>query len=161
MMRAQPTEQTVVDLLKRKEWHIAFAESCTGGLAAARLVSVADASWVMDASVVTYANEAKIKYLDVLPQTIAAYGVVSEQVAAQMAQGVAKNNAAQVGVGITGIAGPGGGTASKPVGMVCFGFWLDGQTYTYTKQFGSIGRNEVRRASVDFVYDMLLALLQA
>ena len=153
------TEKIVVDLLKANNWHISFAESCTGGLAVARLVSVPDASWVLDASVVTYANEAKISYLGVSPETINDYGVVSEQVALEMAMGVAKNNQAEVGVGISGIAGPGGGTDTKPVGMVCFGFYVNGDVYSFTKYFGSIGRNQVREASVDFVYETLVNLL--
>ena len=152
-------EQQVVKQLIGRKWHIAFAESCTGGLAVARLVSVADASKVLDASVVTYANDAKIKYLGIFPETIEKYGVVSEPVVSEMAQGVAKNNGADVGVAISGIAGPGGGTETKPVGMVCFGFFINGLVWTYTKQFGNIGRNEVRQASVDFVYETLAYLL--
>ena len=106
-------------------------------------------------SFVTYANEAKIRYLGVDNATIVRYGVVSEEVARQMAQGVAKEAGSQVGVGITGVAGPGGGTKDKPVGMVCFGFYINGEVVTYTKQFGEIGRNEVRENSVAFVYEIL------
>ena len=80
----------VVELLIGKKFHISFAESCTGGLAAARLVEVPDASKVFDAGFVTYANEAKVNYLGVLPESIAKYGVVSEEVAGQMAVGAAK-----------------------------------------------------------------------
>lgn len=152
-------EEKVVSKLIEKEYHISFAESCTGGLATGTLVGVADASKVLDVSFVTYANEAKIKYLGVQEDTIAQFGVVSEEVAFQMAEGVAKEAGSQVGVGITGIAGPTGGTATKPVGMVCFGFSINGNVTTATKQFGSIGRNEVRAESVKFVYDMLDTLL--
>lgn len=154
-----PIESNLVSLLKNKNWHISFAESCTGGLATARLVNVADASKVLDASHVTYANDAKIKYLNVSQDTISKYGVVSENVALEMATGVAKKNNAEVGVGISGIAGPGGATANKPVGMVCFGFYINGKTYSETVQFGSIGRNSVRDSSVDFVYKTLIKLL--
>ena len=153
-------ENLVVDLLMEKGWHISFAESCTGGLAAGRLVNVPNASSVLDASLVTYANEAKIFYLDVSPNTIAEHGVVSEQVVREMAMGVALKNHAQVGVGISGIAGPGGATAQKPIGMVCFGFYLDGKIETCTQYFGDIGRNVVRKNSVDFVYEKLLELLK-
>lgn len=152
--------QQVVAALIQKNWKIAFAESCTGGLAAARLVDVPDASRVLDASVVTYANEAKIRYLGVDPQTLAAWGAVSEQVAGQMAQGVAQRNGAQVGVGISGIAGPGGGSAEKPVGMVCFGFWVNGVLRVETRLFGALGRNQVRAAAVDYVYSRLRDLLR-
>lgn len=147
--------ETVVRKLIEKNFHISFAESCTGGMVSAALVSVADASKVLDVSFVTYANEAKIKYLGVDADAIEQYGVVSEEVASQMAAGVATEAASEVGVGITGVAGPGGGTKDKPVGMVCFGFYMNGETKTYTKQFGEIGRNEVRRRSVEFVYETL------
>lgn len=152
-------ENELVKRLIEKNYRISFAESCTGGLAAATLVSVADASKVLDVSFVTYANAAKIKYLGVKEQTIEEKGVVSEEVAAQMAAGVATEAGSQIGVGITGVAGPSGGTPDKPVGMVCFGFFVDGKVRTYTKQFGSIGRNEVRKKSVEFVYSTLLELL--
>lgn len=150
----------VVNALIEKGYHISLAESCTGGLATAAIVSVADASKVLDASFVTYANEAKMCYLGVKEETIAAYGVVSEQVAHEMAEGVAKEAGCEVGIGITGIAGPGGGTATKPVGMVCFGVSVNGIIRTYTKQFGDIGRNEVRNASVDFVLHTLYEMIQ-
>lgn len=153
-------EEQVVALLQEKGFHISFAESCTGGLCSARLVSVANASAVFDAGVVTYANEAKIKYLGVKPETIEQYGVVSEPVAGQMAEGVAKAQNAQVGVGVSGIAGPTGGSAAKPVGMVCFGFYVDGKRTTVTKQFGNLGRNVVREAATEFVFEKLLQLLQ-
>lgn len=151
--------KTVVDKLIEKNYHISFAESCTGGMACAALISVADASKVLDVSFVTYANEAKMNYLGVDAAAIEKYGVVSEAVAAQMAQGVAKEAGSEVGVGITGVAGPSGGTKDKPVGMVCFGFCIDGKVETYTKQFGNIGRNEVRERSVAFVYEILNARL--
>lgn len=156
---SQRKAQELVDRLHNLGWHISFAESCTGGKAAAGIVDVASASSVFKESYVTYANDAKIQLLDVSPDTIVQYGVVSEPVAAQMAIGAAKKASAQVGVGISGIAGPSGGTPSKPVGMVCFGFYIDGTVYTKTVQFGNIGRNAVRQSSVDFVYDTLLELL--
>lgn len=155
-----PIESTVVDMLISKGWHISFAESCTGGLACGTLVNVPCASRVLDASFVTYANEAKIKYLGVLPSTIEKFGVVSEPVAKEMAYGAAMQNGTEVGVGISGIAGPSGATPTKPVGMVCFGFYINGSTYTYTKYFGNVGRGIVRKCSVDFVYETLLELLK-
>lgn len=149
------TERSVVDKLIAKGWTISFAESCTGGLAAARLVSVPDASKVFEASVVTYANEAKIKYVGVNIDTIMEYGVVSEQVALEMAKGVADANGAQVGVGISGIAGPTGATATKPIGMVCFGFVIGEKAFSRTCYFGDVGRDAVRFAAVDYVYEVL------
>lgn len=105
-------EKAVAKLIRRG-FHISFAESCTGGLCCGALVSVADASKVLDVSFVTYANEAKMHYLGVRDETITDYGVVSEQVAREMASGVAKTAQSEVGVGITGVAGPTGGTAKN------------------------------------------------
>ncbi|MBQ4042807.1 MAG: CinA family protein [Clostridia bacterium] len=152
--------ETIVGLLQKQNRRITFAESCTGGRAAAGIVDVPSASAVLDVSFVTYANEAKIRFLGVSPDTIASHGVVSEPVAGEMAKGCAKAADAAVGVGISGIAGPGGGTPTKPVGMVCFGFCVEGEVVTFTRQFGALGRSEVRDAAVDFVYDTLLTFLQ-
>ncbi len=152
-------EEQLVDKLLEKEYRISFAESCTGGLCCGTLVNVTNASKVLDVSFVTYANEAKIEFLGVKPDTILSNGVVSEEVACEMAQGVANAAKSQVGVGITGVAGPGGATEKKPVGMVCFGFCINGETKTFTKQFGEIGRNQVRKSSVEFVFQTLLDLL--
>lgn len=151
-----PKAQALVDRLHQLGWYISFAESCTGGKAAAGIVDVPSASNVFQSSFVTYANDAKVQLLDVSPASITRYGVVSEPVAGEMAIGAAKKSSAQVGVGISGIAGPSGGTATKPVGTVCFGFYIDSKLYTKTVQFGNIGRNAVREQSVDFVYDFLL-----
>ena len=149
----------IVDILTARGWTISFAESCTAGLAAAHLVDIPSASNVFNSSFVTYSNEAKEKYLGVSAETIAEKGVVSEEVAVQMAVGTARANGAQVGVGITGIAGPTGGTETKPVGMVCFGFTIDGRTMSATKHFGEIGRDAVRIASVEYVYSFLATML--
>ena len=159
---AMPTPKKakkIVERLKKLGWHISFAESCTGGKAASGIVDVSSASSVFDCSFVTYANEAKMKFLGVSLDSITNFGVVSEQVAGEMAEGAAEKASAQVGVGISGIAGPNGGTSKKPVGMVCFGFYINGETITKTSYFGNIGRNSVRQVSVDFVYDTLLELL--
>lgn len=152
-------EEQVVEKLIEKNYKISFAESCTGGLCCGTLVNVTNASKVLDMSFVTYANEAKIKLLGVKAATILDNGVVSEEVAYEMAQGVAQTAGSDVGVGITGVAGPGGGTDKKPVGMVCFGFYVHGKTVTFTKQFGEIGRNQVRKSSVEFVLNTLLDLI--
>lgn len=149
----------IVDILTAKKWTISFAESCTAGLAAAHLVDIPSASNVFNASFVTYSNEAKVRYLGVKEETIVQKGVVSEDVAVQMAVGAARANGAQVGVGITGIAGPTGGSEEKPVGMVCFGFIIDGRTLSATKQFGDIGRDAVRAASVEYVYSFLSTMI--
>lgn len=153
-------EEQVVNKLIDRGFHISFAESCTGGLCCGMLVNVSNASKVLDMSFVTYANEAKVELINVNPETIESYGVVSEQVAEEMCKGVAEKAHSEVGVGVTGVAGPTGGTAKKPVGMVCFGFYVLGNVTTRTMQFGNIGRNEVRAKSVDFVFNTLAELLE-
>ncbi len=152
-------EEQVVAKLIEKGYHISFAESCTGGLCCGNLVNVTNASKVLDMSFVTYANEAKMLLLGVKADTILSNGVVSEEVAYEMAEGVAKAAKSEVGVGVTGVAGPGGGTEKKPVGMVCFGFSVNGNVTTFTEQFGEIGRNQVRKSSIEFVFEKLLELL--
>lgn len=152
-------QEKVVEKLIENDFHIAFAESCTGGMCCAALVDVANASKVLDMSFVTYANEAKIKLLGVDENTIDSFGVVSEPVAREMANGVCKTANCQVGVGVSGIAGPTGGTETKPVGMVCFGFCVNGKITSYTKYFGNIGRNNVRKQSMNFVFETLIKLL--
>ncbi len=158
-------EEKVVNLLMEKDYHIVFAESCTAGLAAARLVNVPNASSVLDVSFITYANEAKISLLGVKPETIESFGVVSREVAGEMAVGAAKKTPTrkkQIGVGISGIAGPTGGTPDKPVGTVSFGISIDGaEADTWITHFGNIGRNEVRKQSVEFIYDKLIEELKA
>jgi len=152
-------EEQLVAKLIEKNWHIACAESCTGGLIASRIVNVANASKVLDISLVTYANEAKIKYLGVSPSTILNYGVVSEEVTFEMAHGIAKEAGSEVGIAVSGIAGPSGGTDKKPVGMVCFGFYVNGKVTTKTCQFGNPGRNEVRSLSTEYAIKTILELI--
>lgn len=149
-----------VSLLIQANKTVSFAESCTGGMACARLVDVPDASKVLNASFVTYANEAKMQLLGVKKETLARFGAVSEETAREMAEGICRANKAAVGIAISGIAGPGGGTEEKPVGTVCFGFCIDGTTRTVTRRFGNLGRQKVREAAVDFVFDTLCKLLE-
>lgn len=111
-------ERVVGDMLVERGWRIAAAESCTGGLITSRLTDVSGSSRYVDQSVITYSNEAKTELLGVPPDVIAAHGAVSEPVALAMADGVRTRAKADVGIGVTGIAGPTGGTAEKPVGMV-------------------------------------------
>ena len=111
-------EQRVVDELIDRGWTIATAESCTAGLVAARLASVPGASATLQGGIVAYANEVKISEADVPAELIAAHGAVSPEVARALAEGVRTRLGTDVGVGITGIAGPDGGTPEKPVGLV-------------------------------------------
>ena len=149
-----------VHLLIQNNYRITMAESCTGGMLAASIVSVPDASKVFDASFVTYANEAKMKYLGVSEESIAVHGVVSEQVAGEMAQGCAKANLAQIGVGISGIAGPAGGSEEKPVGTVAFGFFINGSLHTRLMHFPNRGRQFIRESATLFALNTLCDFLK-
>lgn len=150
----------IVNLLIKDNLHIATAESCTGGMVCSKLVNVAGVSSVLDLSVVTYANEAKIKLLGVNADTIAKYGVVSEEVAKEMVIGISRLANSEVAISTSGIAGPSGSTKNKPIGMVCFGLKIRDDIYTYTKYFGEIGRNKVRLAATNFILNELLIKLE-
>ncbi len=106
--------------LKARGLMLALAESCTGGMVAEAVTSIAGSSAWFDRGFVTYSNQAKVDMLNVLPKSLEKYGAVSEQVAIEMAEGALKNSLAQITGSITGIAGPDGGSAEKPVGTVCF-----------------------------------------
>lgn len=110
--------EELVEMLKKKGLHISSAESCTGGLFSAYLTAVPGASDVFEETVVTYSNEAKMRELGVRRQTLESVGAVSPETAAEMARGIRRRTGADIGIGITGIAGPGGGTTEKPVGTV-------------------------------------------
>lgn len=135
---------------------IATAESCTGGLVAAALTQVAGSSAVVDRGFVTYSNEAKSALVAVPAALIAAHGAVSEPVARAMAEGAVANSRAAVSVAITGIAGPGGGSADKPVGLVHFAAAGPAGVIHVQKRFGDIGREQVRLASVGVALELLL-----
>lgn len=135
---------------------IATAESCTGGLVAAALTQVAGSSAVVDRGFVTYSNDAKSDLVAVPAALITAHGAVSEPVARAMAEGAVANSRAAVSVAITGIAGPGGGSADKPVGLVHFAAAGPAGVIHVEKRFGDIGREKVRLASVDVALDLLL-----
>ena len=114
-------EEELVNKLTNNRYTITVAESCTGGLLAGTIVNVSGSSEVFHCGFVTYANEAKEKYAHVRPDTLEKFGAVSEETAAEMAEGCAEEARADVGLSTTGIAGPGGGTADKPVGLVYIG----------------------------------------
>lgn len=153
------TEFDLVSLLKEKDLHICCAESCTGGLLAATIVNVPSASSVLGESYVTYCDDAKTHCLGVSPATITLHGVVSEAVAAAMAMGAARVSGAEVGVGITGYAGPEGGDEHAGVGTVCFGFDICGKVHTVTLYRPEMGRNLFRAMCVQFAIDELYRLL--
>ena len=133
---------------------IAGAESCTGGLIAAVLTGVSGSSAWVDRAFVTYSNEAKMEMLGVASATLDAFGAVSEETAREMATGALKNSRATIAYSVTGVAGPTGGTLTKPVGMVCFGFATAQNVTSATKYFHG-DRSAVREQSVNFVLTTL------
>ncbi len=134
---------------------LATAESCTGGLIAAALTHVPGSSDVVDRGFVTYSNAAKAEMLGVDPALIAAHGAVSEPVAAAMADGALARSAAGVAVAVTGVAGPGGGSADKPVGLVWFGCARRGGPARTERRVFTGDRAAVRAATVAFAFTLL------
>jgi nicotinamide-nucleotide amidase len=145
-------------LLIERGLTLALAESCTGGLLAARLTDVPGISAVFLGGLVTYADAAKVRQLGVDPDLLARHGAVSEPVATAMAAGAARLLDAQLGLAITGIAGPGGGTPEKPVGTVCFAVCRAGKDRAWTVRIPDLGREFVRERAV---VEALTALLRA
>lgn len=143
-------EQVVVGMLQKAGRKVATAESCTGGLLSQRLTGIPGCSEVFECGVVSYANRIKHRLLGVREETLAAHGAVSPQTAAEMAQGVQKLAGADYGVGITGIAGPGGGTAEKPVGLVYVGVSAGGTAWVRRLQLGH-GSGEGERAYIRYL----------
>ena len=137
---------------------MAAAESCTGGMIAAACTDLAGSSAWFERGFVTYSNEAKTELLGVDAELIARHGAVSEEVARAMAAGALSRSRAQVSVAVTGVAGPTGGSAAKPVGTVWFGFALPGQVLAEVRHFGG-DRAAVRAATVQHALQRLLALL--
>ena len=148
----------LLDLARRASALIATAESCTGGMVAAALTDVPGSSDVVDRGFVTYSNAAKQDMLGVQAATLASFGAVSEQVAAEMAAGALARSRATLAVSITGIAGP-GGSDFKPEGRVCFGLATPAGLRTETVEFGALGRANVRAAARDHALALLMAAL--
>lgn len=135
-------EDAVVELLKQKNFTVTTAESCTAGKLAGRIMNVAGASEVYNEGYITYANAAKEKLLGVKHETLETFGAVSEETAREMAMGAAKEAGADAALSVTGIAGPGGGTPEKPVGLVYIGCYVQGEVYVKKCQFtGNRERN--------------------
>ena len=154
-----PVECEVVALLKKKHLKVTFAESCTGGMLAARLVNVSGASEVFDSAVVTYSNEAKTKLLGVNKGTLEVFGAVSSQTAEEMAIGASHRLEADVAVSVTGIAGPGGGTDKKPVGLVYMACNVLGNVTVKECHFTG-ERFEVRTAAVEAALQLIKECLE-
>jgi len=149
----------ILDLARNKGIRIATAESCTGGMVAVALTEVPGSSAVVERGFVTYSNAAKVEMLGVREATLAAHGAVSEAVAREMAEGALAHSHADLAVAITGIAGP-GGSEFKPEGRVCFGLARMGApTLVETREFGALGRAQVREKSRDHALDLLAKAL--
>ena len=147
-------EQVVGDGLRQRGLTLAVAESCTGGLLSKRITDVPGCSDYYLGGVCSYANEVKMKVLGVQKETLDTVGAVSPEVAEQMAEGVAHALGADVGVGITGVAGPGGGTDEKPVGLVYISVWHRGQHFT-RKMKSTNGRDRVRMQAASTALDLI------
>ena len=155
------TAKRVLDLCRVRGLRIATAESCTGGLVAAALTEIAGSSDVVECGFVTYSNAAKVALLGVPAGTLTRYGAVSSETAAAMAKGALKNSQADLAVAITGIAGPGGGTKQKPVGLVYFAAASrEGRRLARSRRFGRIGRARVRLRSVAQAFALLEQLAE-
>lgn len=140
---------------------LATAESCTGGGIACALTEIAGSSAWFERGFVTYSNEAKQEQLGVDAATLAQHGAVSEPVALEMAGGALRHSRAQIALSVTGIAGPTGGTAQKPVGMVCFAWALEGEAPVAVTRHFKGDRAEVRRRAIAFALQGLLERLAA
>ncbi len=154
--------EAVLKSAEAKGIMIAAAESCTGGLVAAALTEVPGSSNVFERGFVTYSNEAKTELVGVPADLIARHGAVSGEVAGAMAKGAILHSRAQLAVAVTGIAGPGGGSSQKPVGLVWFGIAMQGREPVSSKQvFSDNGRSQIRREAVVKALSLLQEALPA
>jgi nicotinamide-nucleotide amidase len=148
----------VVKALAAADQKIAVAESCTGGLLAAALTSEPGSSVVFDRGFVTYSNAAKTEMLGVSAELIAREGAVSQAVALAMAYGALKNSNASVAASLTGIAGPGGGSDAKPVGLVQFAVVTETKQLSHVAHFAGLDRDAVRAAAVAKAFELILKI---
>lgn len=154
-------EAVLAELLIKNNLTISTAESCTGGLIASKLVDYPGISSVFMEGAVTYSNDSKMRRLGVKKETLELFGAVSEETAKEMAEGIAKTSETNIGLSTTGIAGPGGGTAEKPVGLVYIGLYINGITKVKKCEFTG-NREMIRRrttiTALDWVRRELLLL---
>jgi nicotinamide-nucleotide amidase len=154
------TVTNVLQLAMNNNLKIATAESCTGGLVSAAITSVPGASDVFDVGVCTYANSAKMKFLHVGEETLTNFGAVSSNTAYEMAVGLHELTGADICISVTGIAGPGGGSAEKPVGTVFTGIYYCGNVFVYlTKSAETDSRDTIRNNTVEMVFNILNKLI--
>lgn len=158
-LRAAATK--ILDACRSQKLKLALAESCTGGLIGAALTEIPGSSDVLDRGYVTYSNKAKATMLGVPTATLRNFGAVSAETVRAMAEGALANSGAGVTLAVTGIAGPGSGSAEKPVGLVHFAAAKRGKTLHKEICFGDLGRSEVRRRSVLAAFNLLNELIGA
>ena len=151
--------ESLLDACRAKGIMVATAESCTGGLIAAALTAIAGSSDVVDRGFVTYSNQAKNEMIGVPMPMIESFGAVSEPVAAAMAEGALARSRATIAVSVTGVAGPGGGSAEKPVGLVCFGLARTGAPAVTERHVFPGDRAQIRAATVAHAFKMIRAVL--
>ena len=156
-------DQKLIELVKQiksltKGRFISIAESCTGGLVSSYLTSISGSSDYFATGIVSYSNAAKMKLLNVSSKTLDEFGAVSEEVAKEMAVGSLKVAGSDIAVSVTGVAGPGGGTKNKPVGMVCFGV-TDNDKVTSVTHYFSGTRAEIRQQSCEVCLRLILDIL--
>jgi nicotinamide-nucleotide amidase len=148
--------QALIAAYSERHWRVTTAESCTGGLIAGLLTEIPGSSAVVERGFVTYSNEAKSDLLGIAPALLVAHGAVSEPVARAMADGALRVAPAEVAIAVTGIAGPSGATAAKPVGLVHLALAVKGRTTVHLERFyGDLGRSEVRRRTVEDALSLL------
>lgn len=150
-----PDAKSLLTACRTRNIRLATAESCTGGLIIATLTAIAGSSDVVDRGFVTYSNEAKHEVLGVPMELITRVGAVSDEVARAMAKGALDRSRADIAVSVTGIAGPGGGSVEKPVGLACFGFACRGQAVTGDRRIFPGDRTAIRAAAVAYVFAMI------
>ncbi len=151
-------EEKIVAILRERGYSITTAESCTGGLLAGRILNVSGASEVYNEGHITYSNEAKERILDVKHETLETYGAVSKETAAEMALGAAKTANANIGLSTTGIAGPGGGSKEKPVGLIYVACSFNGKAYVKECRFHGNredNRNDAVEACLNLLFDIM------
>ncbi|TCR85397.1 CinA family protein [Rhizobium sp. BK376] len=154
--------QTIISEFAAKGLMVSTAESCTGGLIAGALTDISGSSAVVDRGFVTYTNTAKMEMLGVQEATLASFGAVSRETALQMVHGALYRSKADIAVAVTGIAGPGGGSAEKPVGLVHLAAKSrSGEMIHREMRYGDIGRDKVRSATVQTALEMVMKLFQA
>ena len=151
--------KSLIRILTKKKLKISFAESCTGGLLASSITSISGASKVFNLGLITYSNQAKIKFLKINQNIIKKYGAVSPECCEAMVQNLAKISKAQINVSITGVAGPNGGTKTKPVGLVYIGVKKNNKTLITKNLFKRKSRKTIQNATVKRTVEIIGSLI--